>query len=144
MADPRAFATGKEELVAAYKRVLQASLDRRPSGTRQRLAEALGKHKSFISQITNPAYAVPIPERHLAAIMDLCHFSSGERRSFLDAYAKAHPDRRQAVRPAKVRHAAPHVLHIPVPAFDDPQTQREAEELIRTFAARLVQLVQRR
>jgi hypothetical protein len=31
-----------------------------------------------------------------------------------------------------------------VPAFDDPQTQREAEELIRTFAARLVQLVQRR
>ena len=40
--------------VAAYKRILADVLDRRPSGTRQRLAAALGKNRSFVSQITNP------------------------------------------------------------------------------------------
>ena len=48
-----------------YKRILLRVLDLRPSGTRQRLADALGKNRSFVSQITNPAYPVPIPPRHL-------------------------------------------------------------------------------
>ena len=135
--------TGKEQLVAAYKRILQTALDRRPSGTRQRVAEALGKHKSFVSQITNPGYSVPVPARHVATIMELCHFSPEERRAFLDAYLKAHPNRGQTLRPAP-RSSAPHVLHIPVPTFEDAETQREAEELIRSFAARLIALLQRR
>jgi len=134
---------GKEQLVAAYKRILQASLDRRPSGTRQRIAEALGKHKSFVSQITNPGYSVPVPARHVAAIMDLCHFSPEERRAFLDAYLAAHPSRGQTLRP-NPRATTPHVLHIPVPTFDDPETQREVEELIRSFAARVIAILQRR
>ena len=48
------------------RRILQDVLDRRPSGMRQRLAEALGKNRSFISQISNPAYPTPIPAQHLA------------------------------------------------------------------------------
>jgi len=135
--------SGKEQLVASYKRLLQESLDRRPSGTRQRIAEALGKHKSFVSQITNPAYSVPIPARHVAAILELCHFSAEERKAFLDAYLQAHPTRRQTLRPAP-RGAAPHVLHIPVPTFEDPETQREVEELIRAFSARVIALLQRK
>jgi hypothetical protein len=134
---------GKDQLVAAYKRILQASLDRRPSGTRQRIAEALGKHKSFVSQITNPAYSVPIPARHVTAILELCHFSAEERRAFLEAYVRAHPSRRQVVKPAP-RGGAPHVLHIPVPTFEDAELQREVEDLIRAFAARVVQIVQKR
>lgn len=134
--------SGKEQLVAAYKRILQAALDRRPSGTRQRVAEALGKHKSFVSQITNPAYSVPVPARHVAAIIELCHFSPEERRAFLDAYLKAHPNRGQTLRPAG-RASAPHVLHIPVPTFEDAETQREVEDLIRSFAARVIALLQR-
>ena len=141
MAEPSG--SGKEHLVAAYKRVLQGSLDRRPSGTRQRIAEALGKHKSFVSQITNPAYSVPIPARHVAAIMDLCHFSNEERKAFLEAYVRAHPNRHQSLRPT-ARGSTPHVLHIPVPTFEDPEEQREVEDLIRSFAARVIALAKRR
>ncbi len=42
------------EAVAAYKRMLAAIIERRPSGTRQRLATALAKNRSFVSQITRP------------------------------------------------------------------------------------------
>ncbi len=40
----------------AYKAILAQIIDDRPSGTRQRLAAALGKHRSFVTQITSPAY----------------------------------------------------------------------------------------
>ncbi len=68
-------------------------LDRRPSGTRQRLANALGKNRSFVSQISNPAYPVPIPAPHIEIIFDICHFSPAERQAFLDAFQRAHPNR---------------------------------------------------
>ena len=77
--------------IAAYKRLLKECLDRRPSGTRQRLAAALGTHKSFISQITNPTYRVPLPAQHVPAIFQICHFSPEERDAFIAAYEKAHP-----------------------------------------------------
>jgi len=76
--------------VAAYKAILQRVLDNRPSGTRHRLAEALGKNRSFITQITSPAYAVPVPAQHLATLLEVCHFTPDERREFLAAYARAH------------------------------------------------------
>ena len=57
-----------QDAVAAYKRLLAAILERRPSGTRQRLAAALAKNRSFVSQITNPAYPTPIPASHLARL----------------------------------------------------------------------------
>ena len=56
--------------VAEYKRLLQRVLENRPSGTRQRLATALGTNRSFVSQMTNPAYAMPVPSQHLDTIFD--------------------------------------------------------------------------
>ena len=50
--------------IAAYKTILKEVLDSRPSGTRSRLAAALGKNRSFVTQITGPAYPVPIPASH--------------------------------------------------------------------------------
>ena len=79
--------------VAGYKALLRELVDRRPSGTRLRIAGALGKHKSFVSQITNPDYPIPVPAKHLATIFELCHFSAEERRTFLELYEKAHPGR---------------------------------------------------
>lgn len=79
--------------VVEYKQILKAALERRPSGMRQRLAEAIGKNRSFVSQIANPAYQTPIPARHVALIFDICHFSAPERARFLEAYARAHPGR---------------------------------------------------
>jgi hypothetical protein len=75
----------REETVAAYKQILRDYLDRRPSGTRQKIALALGKHKSFVSQIANPAYPEPVPARYLGAIFDLCHLSPEERETFMAA-----------------------------------------------------------
>jgi hypothetical protein len=87
--------------VAAYKIVLKRVLDNRPSGMRHRLAKALGKNRSFISQMANPAYPTPAPARHLEIIFELCHFSKAERAEFLAAYVRAHPRRLQVVRPAR-------------------------------------------
>ena len=93
MNDRAAGRATKTDAVGAYKHILSSVLDRRPSGTRQRLAAALGKNRSFVSQITNPAYPVPVPAQHLSVIFEICHFSPAERQAFLDAYHAAHPRR---------------------------------------------------
>ena len=98
MTETRRASVADPTAVAVYKGILQDVLYHRPSGTRQRLAEALGNKASFISQITNPAYSVPIPTRHVEAILDVCHFSPAERTRFLDAYARAHPRSAPAVK----------------------------------------------
>ena len=82
-----------EDRIRAYKVLLGQVLEQRPSGTRQRLADALGKHRSFVTQITSPSYATPIPQKHLATIFSVCHFSPPEREAFLEAYRRAHRGR---------------------------------------------------
>ena len=89
----QATAAESQGLIAAYKAILRDVLDRRPSGMRQRLAEALGKNRSFITQIANPAYQTPIPAQHVHPIIQICHFSVQERDRFLEAYHRAHPRR---------------------------------------------------
>lgn len=133
-------AEDRATLVARYKGYLRDCIDRRPSGLRQKLAAALDKHKSFISQITNPGYAVPIPAGDLETIFEVCHLAPEERRRFLDLYARAHP-RLAPRRGGKA--AAAHRIHIDLPAFSDVATTLEVETLIREFAARVVRLAQR-
>ena len=128
------------QAVSAYKRLLKTYLDRRPSGTRQRIAAALGTHKSFVSQITNPNYRVPLPAQHVAAIIRLCHFSQEERRAFLEAYRSAHPG--QPVFPEEVPSAAGRILEIEVPAFEDAERQQEVVEAIEELARRIITLAQ--
>jgi len=78
-------AASRDELVAAYKRLLQEYIDRRPSGLRLKIARAIGKHRSFVSQITNPIYPIPVPARHLEAIFRICHLAPEEKQAFLAA-----------------------------------------------------------
>lgn len=82
-----------DDAIRAYKEKLSQLIDKRPSGTRQRLADALGKNRSFVTQITSTAYGTPVPVRHLPTIFAVCHFSSDERNAFLEAYQAAHPER---------------------------------------------------
>ena len=90
--------------VSAYKSVLKRVVDTRPSGTRHRLAVALGKNRSFISQISSPTYSVPIPPAHLETIFEACHFTPAEKREFLAAYNLAHERRLKGMkRPAGQR-----------------------------------------
>ena len=103
----------RADAIAAYKMLLRACIERRPSGLRGRLALALGKHKSFVSQITNPAYGVPIPAADLPILVDICHLSAAEREQFLALYRAAHPERQKHLpRPGPVAHE----LRIALPA----------------------------
>lgn len=123
--------------VSAYKRIFQEVLDRRPSGTRQRLADALKRNRSFITQITNPAYAVPIPSRHIATIFDVCHFSPLERAGFLQAYHEAHPRSLISVASrARTRHA-----HLTLPDLGSEEKNRAFDRLLEEFLASVTTLV---
>ncbi len=119
--------------IAAYKAILQEVVERRPSGTRQRLAQALHKARSFITQITNPAYAAPIPAQHLSTIFEVCHFSPGERQRFISAYALAHP-RRLVALAAGSRHRT---IHLVVPDLGDEQRNHEFQQMVQDFATNL-------
>jgi hypothetical protein len=121
------------ELVAAYKSILQAIIDNRPSGTRQRIAAALGKNRSFVSQITNPVYPTPIPAQHLETIFSICHFSAAEREAFLHAYRRAHPGRLEVVaqdRPVRR-------VTVEMPDFGNAAKNRAADEMLADLARRL-------
>jgi len=137
MAD--AEAPDRAEKIAGYKALLRSVIDRRPSGLRGRLAMALGKHKSFVSQITNPSYSVPIPASDLPTIFDICHLAPAEREQFLALYREAHPDRLQ--KPPRPPNA-PHELRIALPQFETEATAREVEAMILDFAARTIRLAQ--
>jgi hypothetical protein len=130
---------GRAEAVAGYKSLLRSFVERRPSGLRGRLAMALGKHKSFVSQIANPAYTVPIPAGDLPIIFEICHLSAREREDFLALYRRAHPERHRRLPLPGPRG---HELRIAVPEFRSPATAREVEALILDFSARIIRLAQ--
>jgi hypothetical protein len=138
MGEPEA--PDRAEKIAGYKTLLRSVIDRRPSGLRGRLAMALGKHKSFVSQITNPSYSVPIPATDLTTIFEICHLAPAEREQFLALYREAHPDRLQ--RPPRPLNA-PHELRIALPQFQAEATAREVEAMILDFATRTIRLAQR-
>jgi len=126
------------EAVAAYKRILAAVLDRRPSGTRQRLAAALAKNRSFISQISNPAYPTPIPANHLEAVFDICHFSPAERKQFMEAYGQAHPKRLALIHGA--HRLKPHTVYLP-DLGDDARNDR-LHAMVGNFVRQMAQLME--
>lgn len=138
--EPPSAAAGEtpESPVTAYKRILAAILENRPSGTRQRLALALGKNRSFVSQIVNAVYPVPIPARHLDTIFEVCRFPEKERLAFLDAYARAHPGRIEHHNSAKDQRLRPITVY--VRDLGDARRNREVDKLVADFAGRVAKL----
>jgi hypothetical protein len=133
-----AMAQQESDPVSAYKEMLAAVLDRRPSGTRQRLASALGKNRSFVSQISNPSYATPIPANHLDVIFEVCHFSAEERRQFIDLYARAHPNRPALVH--DTHKLKPHTVYLP--DLGDDGRNEELHNLVTAFVRQIAKLVE--
>jgi hypothetical protein len=122
--------------VAAYKVILRDILDNRPSGTRQRLADAIGKNRSFVTQITNPAYAVPIPAQHLPVILDICHIVGAERDLLLDAYHAAHPRRPFVLDGGRrMRHVS-----LDLPDFGDVTKNRRFDAALKALIQNLAAL----
>jgi hypothetical protein len=125
--------------VEAYKTILRDVLDQRPSGTRQRLATALGKNRSFVSHISNPAYPVPIPAPHLEIIFEVCHFSPANKRAFLEAFMEAHPNRLKHVRTGPSYRK----LVLEVPDLGNAEKNRDFDELAREMMRRLTRILRR-
>jgi hypothetical protein len=130
---------GQEGAVAAYKAIFKAALDTRPSGMRLRLAHAIGKNRSFISQISNPVYPIPIPVQHLDAIFEVCHFSPAEKATFLEAYRRAHPGRTGRLRGVPRERTV--TLH--VPDLGNQKWNDQLDALLRDCTRRLIALMQK-
>ncbi|OWJ63736.1 hypothetical protein [Inquilinus limosus] len=109
---------------------------------RLRLARALGTHKSFLSQITNPDDPTPIPVRHLPQLFDLCHFTRDEQNFFMSAYKAAHPRHAGAMAARTATRAGrTKTLKIEIPVVDDPARQRAIEAFVQEFAKKLTGLL---
>ena len=122
-----------QDPIKAYKTILAEIIGKRPSGTRQRLADALGKHRSFISQITGTGYTTPLPEKHLSALFSVCHFTADERLEFMNAYDLAHPDKTSRVEDLRnLRH-----ISLTVKDFGNDEKNRRFDEAIAEFANRV-------
>jgi len=124
--------------VAEYKRIFKDVLDSRPSGMRIRLAHAMGKNRSFVSQISNPAYPVPVPAQHLNTIFEVCHFSPQAKASFLRAYARAHP--RRVGRLSETPRERNITLHLP--DLGSSKRNAQIEALMQEFARKLIAILQ--
>ncbi|MCF3640838.1 hypothetical protein LXM94_12750 [Rhizobium sp. TRM95111] len=122
-----------EDAILVYKEILAAIIDNRPSGTRQRLAVALGKHRSFVTQVTSPAYSTPLPARHLATVIRVCHFSPLEQERFLEAYQRAHPGKLPDLGGADGMRQ----MSLMVPDLADERRNRLLDEAVADFVARL-------
>jgi len=127
--------------IAAYKTILRDCLDRRPAGMRARIAVALGKHKSFVSQLSNPIYPMPVPARHIATIFDICHFSREERRAFLKAYERAHPGAVSEPGEEGEKASRRKTISLEIPELSDPRKQRALESLLRELGERIGKLL---
>lgn len=130
-------ATSERDPVAAYKAVFKAVLDKRPSGMRLRLADALGKNRSFISQISNPVYPTPIPAQHLNTIFQLCHFSAAEKAAFLAAYEEAHPQRADSAKAGRKQRT----ITLQAPSLGSAKKDGQFDALLHEFVRRLAALL---
>jgi hypothetical protein len=129
---------GEVTAVAEYKRIFKEVLDSRPSGMRIRLAHAMGKNRSFVSQISNPAYPVPVPFQHLNTIFEVCHFPPAAKEAFLRAYARAHPRRLGQL--TKIPRDRSITLHLP--DLGSTKQNGRLDALMHEFARRLVAILQ--
>src|SRR5271165_1860508 len=123
--------------VADYKRLLQLVCDNRPSGTRGRLALALGTNRSFVSQLVNPVYPMPVPAQHLETIFEVCHFSPTEREAFLAAYDQAHPGRRDSGEAP----AATRSISLTVPNLGNARRNQAVDAMMAECARQLARVV---
>lgn len=123
--------------VRRYKLLLQTFLKRRGTGARQAIAESLGHTRSFVTQITSPAYDLAIPANQVRAILKLAELTSEEERIFLDAYVEAHPERA-----AEVYATSHRSVVIALPDLGDPAAQSRLEALVRRLAESAIESFQ--
>jgi len=124
--------------VSAYKQILRNVLEQRPAGIRRRLAEVLGKNRSFITHLSNPVYSTPVPAQYVESILAVCHFSAAEREAFFAAYEHAHPGRlaRPSARTVWRR------VELQLPDLNNPDRNAQLDRLLQDMGVRLAHMMQ--
>ena len=133
-------ASERLETIRRYKTLLKEVVDRRPSGIRLKIAESISRNKSFVSQITNPNYKTPIPERHLDRIFEVVHFTPEEKTNFLESYWLAHPKARGRVPVVRHGHGL-RTIKVELARLDSPVREARLDQLVRDFARRVGELM---
>ncbi|MEI9851329.1 MAG: hypothetical protein WDN24_11365 [Sphingomonas sp.] len=133
----------REEHIQRYKTILKDVVDRRPSGIRLKIAESIARNKSFVSQITNPGYKTPVPERHLDLIFEVAHFTPEEKARFLESYWLAHPRARGRVHVPRESNQM-RTLRIDMVALDSAADEARVDQLVRDFARRVSEAMKAR
>lgn len=116
--------------VRRYKLLLKTFLQRRKSGINQAIADAIGTKRSFVTQMTSPAYDVPLPAQHVRAIVEVAAFTPAERRTFLDAYVEAHPERASEILAQPQSTQGGRAFTITLPVLRSARAQRRLEALL--------------
>ena len=125
----------RRELIQRYKTLLKDVVDRRPSGIRLKIAESIGRNKSFVSQITSPNYKTPLPEKYVDPILDAIHLTQKERDQFLHIYRRAHP--RARTRSTEPVHEEMRVLKVELPKLESRRLENRVDQMIAQFARNL-------
>lgn len=125
-----------DDLIAAYKEALRGYLAVRPSGLRKKISEAIGTNRSFVSQITNPNYRVPIPPHYVQIIMDVCHLAPAERATFLNAYIAAHPAHAEFTN--RTPNSKETTFFVDLSAVRDDETREQIRRALRVVAETLI------
>ncbi len=133
----------REHLIRAYKTILHDVVERRPSGLRLKIAESIGRNKSFVSQITSPNYPIPIPRKHLNQIFELARFTSEEKAKFLDCYRRAHPRVDARVPALGPTQEDQRVLRLDLPRLG-AALDAQVDQLVRDFARRVTDMMKTR
>ncbi len=131
--------TSKQGLVKEYKEILRDCLATKPSGLKKRIANAIGSNSSFVSQITNPNYRVPIPSHTVHKIMDTCHFTAAERTAFVKAYLLAHPDQSELITERTVS-AGNHMFSIDLSRINDATARNIIKQALKDQAEAFIEI----
>lgn len=126
--------------IVVYKTLLREYLNRRPSGIRKKISSAINTHRSFISQVANPNYRVPLPAQYVPILMDVCHFTHEEQETFLAAYTAAHPG--QALFAQAAAKGDYTSLTLNLSEVQDENRRIALSRSIREVAATMIKLVQ--
>lgn len=126
----------KPQAIKAYKIVIYNALQNCPLGTKRRIAEELGTGISFVSQISNPNYAIPIPSKHVDQILKICALSEQDKATFRAAYEAAHTSD-----DSELEIGNKNMICIPLPKYMNAAQRRKAKEAIRASAETILQLI---
>lgn len=130
-----------EDPIWQYKDMMRGFLEKRPSGLRKKISDEIGTNRSFVSQITNPKYAIPIPSHYVHSIMDICHLSPIERTAFLEAYLLAHPGQTELMNVQSLNDET--TFKIDLAEIKDEQTRGLVRQTLKNMAETLIAVAQR-